>query len=280
MSASDPESQLKLVWKQENGDIVEFNLMNDEAITIGRMKSNTIHLTDPLVSGYHCAIQNGYIVDRGSTNGTQLNGQHLKKGDPKFKLKAKDKVLCGDTVFVVERGMAKAQQDEEEYGNNHQDWARTRRLVVETSSKESNKHQTDEIQNPEVSELKSDIKVLHYKINQLNAIMKAQQRKLNEMDGKVDSLGDLMRGHLSSDSSAAASRTKLLDGYYWTLCCPKCNTKIQSHSVHDCQYCPCQTCFIDGGREYMRCGGDMDPKKCITQEPFIAKQQQKSDQIG
>ena len=32
--------------------------------------------------------------------------------------------------------------------------------------------------------------------------------------------------------------------------CLKCNDIIESKHVHDCKYCKCGACFIDGGDEY------------------------------
>lgn len=40
--------------------------------------------------------------------------------------------------------------------------------------------------------------------------------------------------------------------------CKKCNTTIESKSVHDFVMCPCGACFIDGGLEYRRIGGNQD----------------------
>ena len=36
----------------------------------------------------------------------------------------------------------------------------------------------------------------------------------------------------------------------------KCNDIIESLSVHDFQKCKCRACFIDGGNQYTRIGGD------------------------
>ena len=38
--------------------------------------------------------------------------------------------------------------------------------------------------------------------------------------------------------------------------CLKCNDIIESLSVHDKKVCKCGACFIDGGNEYTRVGGD------------------------
>ena len=36
--------------------------------------------------------------------------------------------------------------------------------------------------------------------------------------------------------------------------CTKCNTTIESKSVHDFQQCKCKNIFVDGGKQYLRRG--------------------------
>lgn len=36
--------------------------------------------------------------------------------------------------------------------------------------------------------------------------------------------------------------------------CLSCGDTIESKSVHDCRYCKCGACFVDGGLEYTRRG--------------------------
>jgi hypothetical protein len=36
--------------------------------------------------------------------------------------------------------------------------------------------------------------------------------------------------------------------------CARCGDIIESKSVHDFQQCKCESIFIDGGDEYLRCG--------------------------
>lgn len=38
--------------------------------------------------------------------------------------------------------------------------------------------------------------------------------------------------------------------------CKKCDTVIESKSVHNWVSCPCGACFVDGGLAYSRIGGD------------------------
>lgn len=38
--------------------------------------------------------------------------------------------------------------------------------------------------------------------------------------------------------------------------CLKCNDKIESKYRHDFVTCKCGACFVDGGNDYFRCGGE------------------------
>lgn len=40
--------------------------------------------------------------------------------------------------------------------------------------------------------------------------------------------------------------------------CLKCNDIIESKYEHDFRKCKCGSCFIDGGTEYTRIGGNFD----------------------
>ena len=40
--------------------------------------------------------------------------------------------------------------------------------------------------------------------------------------------------------------------------CPKCGDIIQSKYRHDFQKCKCGACFVDGGDDYTRLGGQDD----------------------
>lgn len=64
------------------GSVLREFEIDQERITIGRRPSNDIVLDDSTVSGNHAAIlnlQNVYVEDLGSTNGTLLNGKPVQK---------------------------------------------------------------------------------------------------------------------------------------------------------------------------------------------------------
>ncbi len=72
----------KLVVTSPDGKTAEVPL-DKERITIGRHPDNQIHLNDSSVSGKHAVIITiagaSFIEDLNSTNGTQVNGNRIKK---------------------------------------------------------------------------------------------------------------------------------------------------------------------------------------------------------
>ncbi|NOX76061.1 MAG: FHA domain-containing protein [Gammaproteobacteria bacterium] len=66
-----------------DGEIIKEYPVGDESISIGRKHGNDIQLNDLTVSGRHSlftSIPNqAFVEDLGSTNGTLVNGNHIKK---------------------------------------------------------------------------------------------------------------------------------------------------------------------------------------------------------
>ena len=66
-----------------NGGVVSKLQLDKETITIGRKKDNDIHLDNLAVSSHHAKIltilNDSFIEDMNSTNGTYLNGSLIKK---------------------------------------------------------------------------------------------------------------------------------------------------------------------------------------------------------
>lgn len=92
-------------------------------ITIGRASSNTIVLTDGMVSSNHAVIENGCLKDT-STNGTMVNGKVVCKNSSKpHKLKGGDVLVFGEVRMTVQRGDAAFASPEEE-----QDLMRSKRF--------------------------------------------------------------------------------------------------------------------------------------------------------
>ena len=72
-------------------------IFDQPVVTIGRLKENDIQLPLSTVSGFHAQIlKEGdafYLLDRGSVNGTFLNGQRLAGGEKKL-------ITDGDTIRI------------------------------------------------------------------------------------------------------------------------------------------------------------------------------------
>jgi pSer/pThr/pTyr-binding forkhead associated (FHA) protein len=72
----------KLVITDNNGVTTQFDL-NAERVTIGRAAGNDVVLNDKATSGRHAAIvtilDDSFLEDLDSTNGTQVNGQPVTK---------------------------------------------------------------------------------------------------------------------------------------------------------------------------------------------------------
>ena len=76
--------------------------ISDE-MTIGRDKSNSIVIDDPLVSRVHCIIHrirsSWYIEDAESTNGTWINGKRLKPGTS-VRIESQDNIKLGGRIEI------------------------------------------------------------------------------------------------------------------------------------------------------------------------------------
>jgi len=72
----------RLILNLDNQKLAEFN-MNKERYTIGRLPDNDVRIDNPTVSGHHSLIINilndSFLEDLNSTNGTYVNGKLIKK---------------------------------------------------------------------------------------------------------------------------------------------------------------------------------------------------------
>ncbi len=72
----------RLILSLDNQVLAEYN-MNKERYTIGRLPDNDVRIDNPAVSGHHSLIINilndSFLEDLNSTNGTYVNGKLIKK---------------------------------------------------------------------------------------------------------------------------------------------------------------------------------------------------------
>ena len=72
----------RLILSLDGSVLAEYN-MNKERYTIGRLPDNDIRIDNPAVSGHHSLIINilndSFLGDLNSTNGTYVNGKLIKK---------------------------------------------------------------------------------------------------------------------------------------------------------------------------------------------------------
>jgi len=85
----------RLILSLDNQVLAEYN-MTKERYTIGRLPDNDVRIDNPAVSGHHSLIINilndSFLEDLNSTNGTYVNGKLIKK----HALQHGDLVLCSD----------------------------------------------------------------------------------------------------------------------------------------------------------------------------------------
>jgi pSer/pThr/pTyr-binding forkhead associated (FHA) protein len=100
----------RLILTLDGQVLAEYN-MNKERYTVGRLPDNDIRIDNPAVSGHHSLIINilndSFLEDLNSTNGTYVNGKLIKK----HALQHGDVITCGhhQLRFVEDDD---AQQDE------------------------------------------------------------------------------------------------------------------------------------------------------------------------
>lgn len=61
--------------------------------------------------------------------------------------------------------------------------------------------------------------------------------------------------------------------------CLKCDDIIESRHRHDFVRCSCESIFLDGGREYIRYGGNLSDIKLLTETRSKTVDEVKSDII-
>jgi pSer/pThr/pTyr-binding forkhead associated (FHA) protein len=102
----------RLILSLDNQVLAEYN-MTKERYTIGRLPDNDVRIDNPAVSGHHSLIINilndSFLEDLNSTNGTYVNGKLIKK----HALQDSDVITIGHhQLRFSEQAPAETEQDE------------------------------------------------------------------------------------------------------------------------------------------------------------------------
>lgn len=102
----------RLILSIDHQVLAEYN-MSKERYTIGRLPDNDVRIDNPSVSGHHSVIINilndSFLEDLNSTNGTYVNGQPIKK----HALQHGDVITIGQhQLRFVDEQVAESSQDE------------------------------------------------------------------------------------------------------------------------------------------------------------------------
>ncbi len=62
--------------------------------------------------------------------------------------------------------------------------------------------------------------------------------------------------------------------------CRKCGDVIESVHRHDFRWCKCHTIFVDGGKDYLRRGGDFAAMEDLSDEKPEADDKQNNHERG
>jgi pSer/pThr/pTyr-binding forkhead associated (FHA) protein len=103
----------KLITTSSSGEQEEF-LLTNETTTIGRKPNNDIHIDNLSVSGKHAQVitilEDSFLEDLGSTNGTYVNGKLVKK----HALDHGDNITLGKYQITYQSSSGGSEQDFEQ----------------------------------------------------------------------------------------------------------------------------------------------------------------------
>lgn len=106
ISGMPAKDSCTIALRAQSGEKYRFELkVNGQPVCIGRSSGNRIRIDDSSISRVHCSFalhSNGQVVlaDLNSSNGTIVNGQHLKSNEARS-MKQGDVVQVGDVVVNI-----------------------------------------------------------------------------------------------------------------------------------------------------------------------------------
>jgi predicted component of type VI protein secretion system len=114
----------RLILSLNGQQMAEYN-MNKERYTIGRLPDNDVRIDNPTVSGHHSLIINilndSFLEDLNSTNGTYVNGKLIKK----------HALQHGDVVTVGKHQLRYVESEQAEVDDDDDEFVRT--MVIDGS---------------------------------------------------------------------------------------------------------------------------------------------------
>jgi len=104
----------RLILSVDGAQLAEYN-MSKERYTIGRLSDNDVRIDNPTVSGHHSLIINilndSFLEDLNSTNGTYVNGKLIKK----HALQHGDLITIGRHQLRFVDSVADEQEEDDEF---------------------------------------------------------------------------------------------------------------------------------------------------------------------
>ncbi len=104
----------RLILSMNGQNMAEYN-MSKERYTIGRLQDNDVRIDNPTVSGHHSLIINilndSFLEDLNSTNGTYVNGKLIKK----HALQNGDVVTVGKHQLRYVDSVGEVEDDDDEF---------------------------------------------------------------------------------------------------------------------------------------------------------------------
>ena len=194
--------------------LAEFN-MSKERYTIGRLPDNDVRIDNPAVSGHHSLIINilndSFLEDLSSTNGTYVNGKLIKK----HAMQHGDVVTIGHHQLRFVEALAEEEEQDDEFARTMiidssaeavQEMAMTAAAGAKTSSGSGETTTASSISNKSAGSQVGYRQVINAKVQVLNGKFAGREVELNKA---LTTLG--------SPGAQVIAITKRSEGYYLVM---------------------------------------------------------------
>jgi len=183
--------------------LAEFN-MTKERYTIGRLPDNDIRIDNPAVSGHHSLVINilndSFLEDLSSTNGTYVNGKLIKK----HALQHGDVITVGHHQLRFAETVAEEEEQDDEF-------ART--MIIDSSQEALQKHAA-KMSNAAAAEEESQAEAAVAAAPSPQPVRNAKMQVMNgKFAGREVELNKALTT-LGSPGAQVIAVTKRSEGYY------------------------------------------------------------------